>query len=152
MSSQSVILEADGLPPIVPLEEMLKTPLTEEQQKAAHAVFEEEEAETDDFDYEGWSNYTNQVVRNWNEEDRKWVAYGKHIGAKIEECKNNFKDIKDKEERFKRKKQNWSEYFRIAEAIDGNLPRISPAAEYRNKAKEKPRRKAVIEGVLKNTV
>ena len=120
MNSQSnsdVRLGADGLPPIVSLDELLRTPLTEEQQKDAQATFETEESEESD-DYEALMDWRNQVVRNWNEEDRKYIEYGKHIGAKIEELKNNFKDIKGKEERFQRRQLNWSEYLRIAEAID----------------------------------
>jgi hypothetical protein len=69
----------------------------------------------DDFDYEAWNNYRNQVERRWNEEDQKEVAFAKNVRTLIENVKDNFKDAKTKEERFQRKQLLWSEIFRVAE-------------------------------------
>lgn len=133
-------LEADGLPPIINLSVL--PDLTEEQRQAAQAAIDAEENEPDDYDHDAAIAWRNQVVRNWNEEDRKLIAYGKHIGAKIAEVEERYKDAKDKDDRFKRQQQTWSEFFRVKETVDKFGARsIVSLAEFRKMAKSKPRRK-----------
>jgi hypothetical protein len=76
-------LDEDGLPPFQSLSEFLSNPLpcTREEVDA-------EDAEEDSFSPEEWDACRDQVVRNWNEKDRRKIAYADAVLAAAEKYKD----------------------------------------------------------------
>lgn len=79
----STELDEDGLPLIQTAEEFLATPLPCTQEEV-----DAEDAEEDYFSPEQWDAYRNQVVRNWNEKDRRKIAYADALLAAAEKYKD----------------------------------------------------------------